>query len=190
MTEALKNNIIKFAKKRAGRNDIEFDLKEIEGHDEPYLLLIVDVSKSDKNNSNFDQGYYDFLHYHKKSDFLKIGNVLTPIINELKRYMDVKISHRGLFDFKNYEYLDKIENKIKDAISKSSHPEIEIEFEADWESPFIKLMFRNVSQELYSNKGEKISHFINEIEKLIGPGFTLDSYRHYFTEGRIKKEDI
>lgn len=190
MTEALKNNIIKFAKKRAGRNDIEFDVKSFEGHSDPYLLIIVDVSKTDKNSPNFDQGYYDFLTYHKKSDFLKIGNVLSPIISELHKYMGVKIGHRGLFEFKNYEYLNEIEDKINQAISKSSHPDVEVEFDAEWEIPFVILKFYNVPYELYSNENKEMNDFIHEIETLVGPKFTLDSYRHHVTQGRIKKEDI
>jgi hypothetical protein len=155
MTKEFKKSIIEFTKKKLGRDDLDLRV-ELTDDKRPYLVLTVDCMKMDKNGGQFDKSYYDFVtnaHREKpKGLFLDFGsNVLSPVLDDFQKFMNIKIE--PWFSYKNYDYIDDIENKIEEAVKKSSHPDIEINFRGRGDNPKLSLSFYNVSSEMMNNTG-------------------------------------
>jgi hypothetical protein len=155
MTQEFKKAIVDFAKQKFGRDDLDLRV-ELTDDKRPYLVLTVDCMKMDKNSGEFDQSYFNFVtnaHREKpKGLFLDFGsNVLSPVLNDFQKFMNIKIE--PWFSYKNYDYIDDIENKIEEAVKKSSHPDIEINFRGRGDDPKLSLSLYNVSAEMMNNTG-------------------------------------
>jgi hypothetical protein len=140
----------------------------------PYLVLTVDCMKMDKNSGKFSQSYFNFVTDAEKEKpkgfYLDFGrSVLTPIINDFKKFMNIDL--HSWFNYKNYDYIDDIESRIEDAIKKSSYPEIVIGFRGSGDNPKLSLSFYNVPTEFMNdyNKGESLHEkYIQELNQLTG----------------------
>jgi hypothetical protein len=173
MTKEFKKAIVDFAKQKFGRDDLDLRV-ELTDDKRSYLVLTVDCMKMDKNSGKFDQSYFNFVtnaHREKpKGLFLDFGSsVFTPIINDFKKFMNIDL--HSWFNYKNHDYIDDIENRIEDAIKKSSYPEIEIGFRGSGENPKLSLTFYNVPTEFMGdyNVGEKHHEkYVQELNQLTG----------------------
>jgi len=173
MNENTKIAILNFAKKKLGRDDLDLSI-EITEDKRSYLVLTVDCMKMDKNSGRFDKSYHDFVnneHFEKPRMLLLLhdSTVLSPIINDFRKFMDIEI--KSWFQYKNYDYIDDIEAKIESAIKKSSYPNVEIGFSGSGEKPKLSLIFYNVPSEFMNDykKGEELHEkYIEELNNLTG----------------------
>lgn len=173
MTKEFKTAIVDFAKQKFGRDDLDLKV-EVTEDKRPYLVLTVDCMKMDKNSGKFDQSYFNFIADANKEKpkgfYLDFGSsVFTPILNDFKKYMNIDL--KSWFNYKNHDYIDKIESRIERAIKKSSYPEIEIGFRGTGDNPKLSLTFYNVPTEFMGDytKEEMIHEkYIQELNKLTG----------------------
>ena len=176
MTKEFKRAIVDFAKQKFGRDDLDLKV-EVTDDKILYLVLTIDCMKIDKNSGKFDQSYFNFVtnanKERPKGFFLDFdSNVLSPVINDFKKFMNIKI--KPWFNYKNYDYIDEIETIIEDAIKNSSHPEIEIGFRGGGDNPKLSLSFYNVTSEMMNNTGNinrgngVFDTYIEELNELSG----------------------
>lgn len=189
MTEDFKKTIIDFAKVKLKRDDLEFKVQSWEHHNNKiFLILVVDCEKMDVNSGKFDKSYYDLLTREGEEKprgfyFRFDDEVLSTVTNYFKKYMNIDMGH--WFHYKNYDYLDTIENEIEKAISKSSMPEVDFEFSGSGESPKLRLTLYNLSSDVFNHVTE-FDEFISELESLMGNKYKLDSYNIARTMGSKK----
>lgn len=189
MTEDLKQTIIDFAKVKLKRDDLEFKVQSWEHHNNKiFLILVVDCEKMDVNSGKFDESYYNLLTREDEEKpsglyFRFNDRVLDVVTNYFEKYMNIEMGQ--WFHYKNYDYLDKIENEIKEAIPKSSMPEVDFDFSGSGESPKLRLTFYNLSSDAFNHNTE-FNNFISELESLMGNKYKLDSYNIARTMGDKK----
>jgi hypothetical protein len=174
MTENVKKTIIQFAKNYYPIKDLDFVIREV--NNDFFLTLVVDVAKMDINSGQYDEGYFNLVtEKQKKRNFIDAisgANFLTPISAKLDKFMGIRV--RPAFEFKNYEYLDNVHDKIELAIKKSSNPNIDIEFTADWDKPKVILKFYGLSQELF--EGENFEPFFEELKNILKSKISFECY--------------
>ena len=178
MTKETKNTIINFAKNKLKRDDLEFKIQESEHHKKPFLILVIDCAKMDVNSGKFDKSYYDLLTREDEERpsglYLRFDDkVLDNVTVYFKKYMNLDLG--SWFHYKNYKYIDSIEKKIEKAISKSSNPQVQIEFKGSGDRPKLTLCFYNINSELM-NSSDKFNEYILELESIMGDKYDLDSY--------------
>ena len=86
------------------------------------------------------------------------------------------------FDFKNYNYLNKISDDIKEAIKKTKFPQTQFRFETEFDEPGIKMRFGNFPF-MYRNR---FSEFIDELNQLVD--YDLDVYRLSYGTGPLSED--
>jgi len=155
--------------------DWEFKVDE-NSNGEMLLSLVVDCEKMDRNSGNFDQEYYNSI-MSKYSELSNMGRfisgyfgILNDIIEDIKSFFTIDI--RPLFNYKNYEYLDNIEDKIRMTVKKTSQPKVNASFKANGEKPIIDLIFSNFRG---PNKSDHIN-YKNELQNLLGDDIDLSNY--------------
>jgi len=150
-------------------------------HERYYLMLVVDCAKFDMNSDEYDESYRDKLITKRPKDaYVWISNPTSKIekvSNEIEKFFGIKLNVS--FSFKNYDYLEPIEEKIKDAISQSSKPDVDFEFTADGTSPMLRAKFTN-----FLKRGEKsdTKEYVEELERLMnGEVLITDNYGWAFS---------
>ena len=143
---------------------------------EIFLSLVVDCEKMDRNSGNFDQEYYNSImsKYNEMGYMARFISgyfgVLNDITEDIKTFFTIDI--RPLFDYKNYEYLDNIEDKIRMAVKKTSQPNVNASFKANGQKPTIDLIFSNFRG---PNKDDHVN-YTNEVQNLLGDDIDLSNY--------------
>lgn len=163
--------------KRRGDYPFEFNVYKVD--DKRYnIVIMVDVSKMDKNGPNYDENYRKLFEYSGSGMFktlsksVLVDKYLTKMASEIETILGLwKNAIDFGYNYKNYEYLDNIDNLVQEAIKKTSYPEAQLEITADWDKPFIKFIFRNV-----------IDHqkFKKELEINLSGIIDLSSYHFVF----------
>jgi hypothetical protein len=189
MTPGEKKAVLKYAnRKYNGMYDFRF-----EGNIDNWLGLFVDVSKIDKNSSNYDKNYAEPLLKKKpiKKGTISFGNsknILDDIRKEVKEYMDVKIPDT-YFWFKNYEHIDDIEEKVKEVTKQMPEPfnQIQPTFGADQNYPNVKLTLYNIPSGKMDNFKDTTSTFIDMFKK-IDNTIDLNQYRIAITYSKAPED--
>jgi len=160
----------------------EFIMEENNG--DKFLVLVVDCPKMDKNSGEFDEEYYKGLVKERPQDVqIWISDSKWPILNvtkDIQKFFSVNL--REGFNFKNYDYLDDIDGIIKEAVLKSSRPNVDVEFKAEWDRPKIQLVFHNF--EMNVNSANKI--YQEELQGILGNRVDLSQYTLSTTAGPKK----
>ena len=160
----------------------EFIMEENNG--DKFLVLVVDCPKMDKNSGEFDEEYYKGLVKERPQDVqIWISDSKWPILNvtrDIEKFFNIKLLVG--YNFKNYDYLNDIEGIIKEVVLKSSRPNVDVEFSAEWESPKIKLVFRNFEMDV--NSANKI--YQEELQGILGNRVDLSQYTLSTTAGPKK----
>lgn len=136
--------ILKYAKTLNPKYDFVFEYH----NGEPFLKLVVDISKMDYNSPNFDEEYRQGLVRDNLSGMAAFVNrPLTKVENicqDVNKFLTLpKLLIRAAFDFKNYEYLEKIEENIKEAIVKTNYKDVPFSFRAEQDWPTAEARFYN-----------------------------------------------
>lgn len=146
----------------------QFEFKIQNSGGENYLLLIVDVAKTDKNSTQFDEKYRKFLYDDELTGFQAfINRPIDKLINitvEIEKFFGVVL--KPSFNFKNYDYLDKIEQKIREVISKTDTPEITFSFEGKGDHPIVYGAFHSIPKKFFGTNKSDFSEAIKKIEKI------------------------
>jgi hypothetical protein len=180
-----KKAIISFAKEKLGRDDLDFKVEYDKHHKKAFLILVVDCAKMDKNSSEFDESYYKLITREDEEKpsgiYLSFDDkVLDKITSYFIRYMNLDLG--SWFHYKNYDYIDKIEGEIVDAIKKSSKPNVQIEFSGSGDKPKLTLGFYDLDKESFENH-TSFNDYILELESIMGFKYNLDSYNVSRTMG-------
>ena len=144
---------------------VEFKIEE--HHNRYYLMLVVDCAKFDMNSDEFDQSYREKL-VTKRPPNIRIWisnptNKIEKVSNEIEKFFGIKL--HVSFSFKNYDYLDLIDEKIKKAISQSSKPDVTFEFTADGTSPKLQAKFTNYP--ISRDRDSKTQDYVDELEEIM-----------------------
>jgi len=158
----------------------EFEFKIETHHDKYYLMLVVDVAKTDKNNSEYDEKYTLILRPLKESsdDSFRFFthrplDLIDEVTKKIQSFFNVKLE--SAYSFKNYNYIDTIEEQIRSVLKNSLYPNVEFEFNAQSDNPILEARFYNW------DKGKDGGFFIDELEKLLNNKIVLrDNYRNTF----------
>lgn len=158
----------------------EWEFKiDVNSNEDIFLVLVVDCEKMDKNSGKFDQEYYDSLtrRYKSLSNIMRFISghygVITNITEDIEKFFDLKI--KPWFSYKNYEYIDNIEEQIRNAVKESSQPNVEASFSGSGESPTLRLI-------LYYFNGD-YSNYIEELQTILGEKIDLKQYSIMTTKG-------
>jgi hypothetical protein len=86
------------------------------------------------------------------------------------------------YDFKNYNYLNKVSDDIKEAIKKTKFPQTQFRFETEFDEPSVKMRFGNFPvMDRYM-----FSEFIDELKQLVD--YDLDVYHWVYGSGPISED--
>ena len=163
---------------------VEFDI-EIH-HNEPYLMLVVDWSKMDKNSPNFDNSYREKIYKERPEGHqgLWIVQPLSKIdrVNiEIEKFFNVQL--RSAFKFTNYDFLDSIEKKIRSAVKKSEFPKLHFEFRGDANTPIIEACFYNFDLKKGKEKYQTLNLYVKELEEILDNRIVIEkNYSSVFSE--------
>lgn len=159
--------------------DVEIEFSDTDkGYRDGHLTFNVDLSKIDKNSGSYDEDYARLFRKPKLKGFPSFtyawSNKIESVINEFKKISGSKQSHYYYIDNNliNYDYLDSVDKKIKQAISKTDFPNVDFEWEKDGNNPHIKLIFSNFTTEEFSNTNE----FKSQLQSILGADVDLNEY--------------
>jgi len=160
----------------------EFTMEEHNG--EKYLILVVDCPKMDKNSGEFDEEYYKgLIRTRPQGAQIWINDSKWPILNvtkDIEKFFNVNLLVG--YSFKNYDYLDDINEIIKEAVLKSSRPEVDAEFNAEWDNPKIGLVLHNFEMNVHSAN----TIYKEELQNMLGNRIDLSQYQLITTAGPKK----
>jgi hypothetical protein len=165
--------------KKAG---IEYKYTQEDGTD--WVGIVVDISRYDKNSKNYDEEYFNKIYSKPKGFFQSRTWKLGEFINTMKRLLSIGDNNniRIWFDFKNYNYLNKVSDDIKDAIKKTKFPQTQFRFETEFDEPSIKMRFGNFP----AMDRNRFSEFIDELNQLVD--YDLDVYRWSYGTGPLSED--
>ena len=170
--------------------DVPVDFKiEFSKYNQYFVSIYVDWSRMDKNNPNFDQSYYDLFEPASKGFIMalvptKVQKLyFTPVLRDLEDALDLKSRDSWKIGYliKNYEYIENYEPKIQEAIEGTSFPTTKFEFTGDWDSPHIRILFRNKEFKVGGNTREFMNKFEEELKINLSGILDLSSFRFSFT---------
>ena len=173
-------------------NGVEIKIEK----DPPYytnVIFMADASKMDMNGPNYNEEYSKFFIRKKRKPTQGIviplawENRIIPTVEDFYKITDIPYSERNykihnlIF---NYDYLEKIENKIEEAIKKTDFPNITLEFTKD-SDPDIKLLFRGFTKEQFGDK-DMYKEFMRQLSEILGSDVNMDSYQIAYTMSKGK----
>ena len=107
-------------------------------------------------------------------------SLLSADAEEIKKFFSVEV--RVSFNFKNYKYLDKIEEEIRRAIKQTSRPEVTAVMSADGGDPKIRLGLYNFEMNVHSAN----TIYQEELQSMLSNRIDLSQYRLITTAGPKK----
>lgn len=159
--------------------DVEMNMTEVDkGYRDGRLIFNVDLSKIDKNSGSYDENYATLFRKPKLKGISAFtyawSNKIEGVINEFKKITGSKNDIYYYIDTNliNYDYLETVDEKIKQSISKTDFPNVEFEWEKDGNNPHIKLLFTNFTTEQFSNTDE----FKSQLQSILGTDVDLNEY--------------
>ena len=166
---------------------IEFDIET--HHNEPYLMIVVDWSKMDRNSTNFDESYRKKIYTERPEghEGIWISNPLSKIdkINtEISKFFNIEL--RSAFKFTNYDFLEPIQEKIRNAVKKSELPHLEFDFRGDSSKPILEACFYNFNRQNDKENYPNLQVYIKELEKILDNKIVLEGNYSWVFSG-IKK---
>jgi len=147
------------------------------------VQLHVDCEKMDKNTPSYDEKYASELYKNPKDNlgrffYSPTGKFEKVIQSAHEKIPFISDNYRFGFAFKNFNYLDHIENQINSLLKDTIGGECE--FSAVWDDPRIKITFKGIGYKDGDNFKEKRE----ELEKLVNQkNYTLESYSVAFRYG-------
>lgn len=144
-------------------NEYDLKFKVYEESKTPLLVIVLDVSKIDKNSNNYDENYHNkiFRNYYQSSSMSKfVWNFLSKydeLLIDIKNYFNIDFSLD--YEFVNYDYLDKIENDINEKLKQSEYSNVNAEFSREPNQPIIYLKLRSIEKE----RSDELRKSLNEI---------------------------
>ena len=166
MNDNLKKAILSYAQLELP--GVEFDIET--HYNEPYLTLVVDWSKMDKNNPNFDSSYRQTIYTEKPEGHQGIWfssplSKIDKINTDLEKFFNIE--PRSAFKFTNYDFLKPIQEKIRGAVKKSEFPHLHFEFRGDANKPLIEACFYNFDSKRGKEKYQMLELYVKEIEEIL-----------------------
>lgn len=163
--------------------------------DSPYtnVIFMVDASKIDINGPNYNEEYSNFF-LRKKQKKPTSGLIIPvdwdrrkimPTVEDFYKITDIPYSERNykihnlLF---NYDYLEKIENKIQEAIKKTDFPNVTFEFTKDTD-PDIELIFKGFTKEQFEDN-DLYKEFPRQLQEVLGNEVDLSTYKFAYRRPR------
>lgn len=157
---------------------LDIKITEIDkGYRDGHLTFNVDLSKIDRNSGSYDENYNFIPKTKIKRNFclyLCWSNKIEKVINEFKKLTGTNNHMYYYIDTNliNYDYLDSVDKKIKQGISKTDFPNVGLEWEKDGNNPHIKIIFTNFTDENFSNTDE----FKSQLQSILGTDVDLNEY--------------
>ena len=170
----------KYINTMSKKTGIEYKHTQESGDD--WIGIVVDLSKYDKNSKNYDEEYFNKIYSKPKGFFKSKTWRLGEFVNTMKRLLSIDSNIKIFFDFKNYDYTNKVSDDIKKAIKKTKFPQTQFKFEGEYDEPSIKMRFGNFS---VMERGT-FSEFLDELKQLVD--YDLDVYSWVYSTSPINKD--
>ena len=170
----------KYVEAMSKRTGIEYKYTQEDGTD--WVGIVVDLSKYDKNSKNYDEEYFNKIYSEPKGFFKSRTWRLGEFINTMKKLLSIDSNIKIFFDFKNYDYTNKVSDDIKKAIKKTKFPQTQFRFETEFNEPGINMRFGNFP---VMERGT-FSEFLDELKQLVD--YDLDVYRWVYSTGPINED--
>ena len=163
----------------------DVDLRVEEHNGLKYLVAYVDMYKLNPSHPNYDKDYTEKITHDKYRDNHPIPGLvgskasISTRLNEAKKFFGEDLKYEIAFLPKNYEYLDKNNKEIENAV-KQIEPEIEVEtsWDSDFPKPTLTFYCGNVKkyEEILKNYTPGIQGFYKEIQNILGDRIKLSMY--------------
>lgn len=178
MKDSVKNVIEKYVKVMSDKMDVDISLKFFDNI--PHIVFTVDQKRIDKNMPEYDENYANKILPKKPAPNTLHIRVPTgkvkKFIHEMNSLFQINEDIQATIDHKNYEYLEKIESEIKEKIKETSQPNVNFEFQIEWDEPEVTMEFSNFKHDnkLLTNR-EQFLEFLDELNSLVD--VDLNAYR-------------
>ena len=169
----------KYINTMSKKTGIEYKHTQENGDD--WIGIVVDLSKYDKNSKNYDEEYFNKIYSKPKGFFKSKTWRLGELVNTMKRLLSIDSNIKIFFDFKNYDYINKVSDDIKKAIKKTKFPQTQFKFEGEYDEPSVKMRFGNFS---VMERGT-FSEFLDELKQLVD--YDLDVYSWVYSTSPINE---
>jgi hypothetical protein len=169
-------------------HDVVIDIKSDPSSSVKTMNFKFDLTKVDVNSGESEKWYRDFFLQPKNlkgmGAFLyNWGKRIEGKIQDLFKITKIKPEYyRVINEPVNYVFLEKVGNKIEEAIKKTEFPNLTIEFSKDSE-PDIKLLFRGFTTEQFEDK-DAFKEFTRQLKDVLGSELDLSPYQLAYTRGR------
>jgi len=168
--------------------DVEVNISEMDkGYRDGRLTFNVDLSKIDKNSGSYDDNYATLFRKPKLKGIRAFtyawSNKIERTIDEFKKITGSENDMYYYIDTNliNYDYLENVDEKIKQAISRLLVLNVELEWEKDGNNPHIKLLFTNFTKDEFSNTDE----FKSQHQNILGTDVDLNEYTLSYRRPRV-----
>ena len=170
----------KYINTMSKKTGIEYKYSQEHGNN--WVGIVVDLSKYDKNSKNYDEEYFNKIYSEPKGFFKSRTWRLGEFINTMKKLLSIDSNIKIFFDFKNYDYTNKVSDDIKKAIKKTKFPQTQFRFETEFDEPIINMRFGNFP----AGGRNTFSEFIDELKQLVD--YDLDAYRWVYSTSPISED--
>jgi len=162
-------------------HDVVIDVKGDPSSSVKTMNFKFDLAKTDVNSGESDEWYQNFFLKPKRltgmhSFVYDWSKRIEHKINEILKMGGIEREYyRVVNEPVNYGFLDRVGNKIEEAIKKTDFPDITIEFSKD-SDPDIKILFRGFTREQFEDK-DLYKEFTRQLQEILGNEVDLSPYK-------------
>lgn len=162
-------------------HDVVIDVKSEPSSSVKTMNFKFDLAKTDVNSGESDEWYQNFFLKPKRltgmnSFVYDWSKRIEHKINEILKMGGIdREYYRVVNEPVNYGFLDRVGNKIEEAIKKTDFPDVTIEFSKD-SDPDIKITFGGFTKEQF-DQNESFKEFNRQLQDALGNGVDLSPYK-------------
>ena len=162
-------------------HDVIIDVKSDPSSSIKTMNFIFDLAKTDINSGESEEWYRKFFmkpkHLTGMSSFVyDWGRRIEHSISEFMKISGIKKEYYKVVNQPvNFGFLDRVGNKIEEAIKKTDFPDVTIEFSKD-SDPDIKILFRGFTKEQFEDK-DLYKEFTRQLQEVLGNEVDLSPYK-------------
>lgn len=161
-------------------HDVIIDVKSDPSSSIKTMNFIFDLAKTDVNSGESEEWYRKFFlkpkHLTGMSSFVyDWSRKFESTISEFLKIAGIdREYYRVVNEPVNYGFLDRVGDKIEEAIKKTDFPDVTMEFKKD-SDPDIKITFRGFTKEQSEDK-DMFKEFTRQLQEVLGNEVDLSPY--------------
>ena len=161
-------------------HDVVIDVKSDPSSSVKTMNFKFDLAKTDVNSGDAEEWYQNFFLKPKRltgmhSFVYDWGRKFEHTITEFLRIAGINREYyRVVNEPVNYGFLERVGDKIENAIKQTDFPDVTIEFKKD-SDPDIKITFKGFTKEQYEDK-DMFKEFTRQLNDALGNEVDLSPY--------------